>query len=73
MKKLVIVLLALMLTGCVSTKKYKRLDTITVREIRFRNQVIADLVNAKTEEEKQKVIKRYGIKITQPAKIDDRG
>ncbi len=72
MKKLILVLMALLLTGCVSTKKYKQLDTATVREIRFRNQVIADLVNAKTEEEKQKVIKKYGIKITQPD-LDDRG
>ncbi|HDZ27961.1 hypothetical protein LCGC14_0399150 [marine sediment metagenome] len=72
MKKLVIVLLALMLAGCVSTKKYKQLDRVTLSHIQLRNQIISELVNAKTEEEKQKVIKKYGIKITQPD-LDDRG
>ncbi len=73
MKKLLIVLLALMLAGCVSTKKYKKLDIVAVGHIQLRNQIIVELVDAKSEEEKQEVIKKYSIRIEKPVKVDDRG
>ena len=75
MKKLAIVLLILILVAgwyfygkdrYVSKERFDQLNTITMQHIQLRNTIILELIIAKTEKEKQEVIKKYGITITQP-------
>ena len=66
MKKLLLVLMALMMAGCVSTKRYKQLDTRAGKHIMLRNQIITELIDAGDEEQKQEIIKRFGIKVIRP-------
>lgn len=44
-------------------KKAEQQDIIAVSHIQLRNQIILELIDAETEQEKREVIKKYGITI----------